>query len=139
MFLFFIFQEKSPMNKTTLALVSSLFIVLQLQGFEEMFDVMPSKMCPFFATYAIEDFNEGEKKLLSAIEIGAIYEHYSGKQYAVVGVFRGSEDLQIYVAYVSLYEDLTGYGSHWVRSLAMFTENVIVDGVKQSRFRKISA
>lgn len=60
------------------------------------------------------------------------YRHYKGKDYSVVGFARHSETEEVMVLYVPLY----GEGGYWVRPLAMFTEEVTVDGKRVPRFRK---
>lgn len=64
-----------------------------------------------------------------------IYEHYKGKRYEVVGVARHSETLEILVVYKALYKGEFPEGSLWVRPLAMFRENVTVQGKTMPRFR----
>lgn len=64
-----------------------------------------------------------------------IYEHYKGKKYLVLGVAKHSETKEDLVVYVTLYEN--DMASMWVRPLAMFAENVIVEGKSVPRFRKI--
>lgn len=59
------------------------------------------------------------------------YRHYKGKDYEVIGVARHSETDELLVVYRCLYGDF----SLWVRPLAMFGENVIVDGRETPRFR----
>lgn len=83
-------------------------------------------------------YNQEEKDLLLKIATGDYFEHYSGKEYKVVGIFRHSEDLSLYVAYEGLYEDKSGYGVHWIRTLTMFLEEVEINGIKQPRFKKIA-
>lgn len=61
------------------------------------------------------------------------YEHYKGKHYAVLYVATHSETLERYVVYRQLY----GTGGVWIRPLAMFQEQVDVDGVRMPRFRYI--
>ena len=60
---------------------------------------------------------QAEKELMNKLEINGMYQHYSGKIYKVVDVFRHSESLELYVAYVGQYEDqytaLNGY-AHWL-------------------------
>lgn len=63
------------------------------------------------------------------IKLG-IYQHYKGQQYLVLGTARHSETEELMVVYRCLYGDY----SQWVRPLAMFTEEVSVDGVRQPRF-----
>ena len=64
-----------------------------------------------------------------------IYEHYKGKRYEVVGVARHSETLELLVVYKALYKGEFPEGSLWVRPLAMFKENVTVQGKTMPRFR----
>jgi hypothetical protein len=68
--------------------------------------------------------------LAQSIKVGALYEHYKGFRYKVLAVARHSETLDELVVYQALY----GEGGVWVRPLAMFLENVIVDGKSQPRF-----
>ena len=58
------------------------------------------------------------------------YRHYKGGEYEVIGVARHSETLEPMVVYRPLYND-SGW---WVRPLAMFIEDIEVDGVRQPRF-----
>ena len=58
------------------------------------------------------------------------YRHYKGNDYLVIGIARHSETEEEMVVYRKLYGD----GSMWVRPLAMFTEDVIVDGQQIPRF-----
>jgi hypothetical protein len=62
------------------------------------------------------------------------YRHYKGMEYDVVGTVRHSETLEPLTLYRALYGD---HGL-WVRPAAMFNEDVMIDGVQQPRFRKIS-
>ena len=61
------------------------------------------------------------------------YRHYKGNDYEVIGVAKHSETLEELVVYRALY------GEHdlWVRPLAMFIEEVEVDGKKVLRFEYI--
>ncbi len=59
------------------------------------------------------------------------YLHYKGLRYEVLGVVRHSESLEPLVLYRAEY----GERGLWVRPYAMFTEDVVIDGVKQPRFR----
>ena len=63
------------------------------------------------------------------LQCGA-HRHYKGKEYAVLGVARHSETLEDMVVYRALYSDR----EVWVRPLAMFVEEVEVDGRGVSRF-----
>ena len=58
------------------------------------------------------------------------YQHYKGGLYEVLDTVRHSETLEPLVVYRALY------GAHglWVRPAAMFTETVVIDGVRQPRF-----
>lgn len=49
-----------------------------------------------------------------------LYQHFKGKRYRVIGVFRHSESLEELVAYQGLYH-APEYGAHprWVRPVAM--------------------
>lgn len=58
------------------------------------------------------------------------YRHYKGRDYAVFRVARHSETEETLVVYRTLY----GARDWWVRPLAMFTGNVVVDGVTRLRF-----
>ncbi|MSQ65469.1 MAG: DUF1653 domain-containing protein [Limnohabitans sp.] len=61
------------------------------------------------------------------------YRHYKQLDYEVLGVVRHSETLEPLVLYRALY----GEQGLWVRPFAMFTEDMVVDGVKRKRFEKI--
>ncbi len=62
--------------------------------------------------------------------IGGTYRHYKGNEYKVLGVARHSETEEELVVYQKLYGDF----SWWVRPLGMFTEEVVVEGVRKPRF-----
>jgi hypothetical protein len=63
-----------------------------------------------------------------------LYRHYKGGQYEVIGTARHSETLEPMTVYRALY------GAHglWVRPAAMFSEQVLIDGVMQARFVRIN-
>ena len=67
------------------------------------------------------------------IEIGK-YQHYKGNFYEVFGIAKHSETKESLVVYKPLY----GEQSLWVRPLAMFIEDVVVDGVNIPRFKKVT-
>ncbi|MBI5420720.1 MAG: DUF1653 domain-containing protein [Parcubacteria group bacterium] len=69
---------------------------------------------------------------LRKIKLG-IYEHYKGNRYEVIGIARHSETLEEMVVYRVLY----GERHIWVRPIAMFLEDVDVDGNKMPRFKYI--
>ena len=62
------------------------------------------------------------------------YRHYKQLDYEVLGVVRHSETLEPLVLYKALY----GEQGLWVRPFAMFTEEVVVDGVRRPRFQKLN-
>jgi hypothetical protein len=70
-------------------------------------------------------------KISQSIVPGSIYEHYKKKRYKVLGVARHSESLEELVVYQALYGEL----DIWVRPLALFIEDVLIDGILQPRFR----
>ena len=80
-----------------------------------------------------------KKSLLSfsdqaqSIIVDSLYEHYKGLRYKIIAVARHSETLEELVVYQALY----GEGGIWVRPLAMFLENVVVNGQSQPRFKLI--
>ncbi len=59
------------------------------------------------------------------------YQHYKGNFYLLQAIAMHSEEQQPYAVYQALYGD---YGL-WVRPLNMFTEQVLIAGVSQPRFR----
>ncbi|MGH2345932.1 MAG: DUF1653 domain-containing protein [Chloroflexota bacterium] len=58
------------------------------------------------------------------------YRHFKGREYEVIGTACHSETKEWLVVYRPLYGDR----ALWVRPLAMFTEEVEHDGVRQPRF-----
>jgi hypothetical protein len=58
------------------------------------------------------------------------YRHYKGNDYEVIGIARHSETEEVMVVYRKLYGD----SSLWVRPLAMFSGDVVVDGRQVPRF-----
>jgi hypothetical protein len=72
----------------------------------------------------------------NAVTVGAIYKHYSGKLYKVIGIAHDSEDPSILrVIYQGLY-NCPIYGAHpiWSRKYEVFIEHVVVNGIRQPRF-----
>jgi len=61
------------------------------------------------------------------------YRHYKGKEYQVLGVAIHSETGEKLVMYQKTTDDY----SLWVRPLAMFVEDVEVDGKKVPRFEYV--
>ena len=62
------------------------------------------------------------------------YRHYKQLDYEVLGVVRHSETLEPLVLYKALY----GEQGLWVRPFAMFTEELVVDGLRRPRFQKLN-
>ena len=67
-----------------------------------------------------------------------LYEHYKGKRYEVIDVAMHTETVELMVIYKALYKGDFPEGMLWVRPLAMFKENVTVDGKLVPRFRYLS-
>jgi hypothetical protein len=68
------------------------------------------------------------------------YLHYKGREYEVTGLARHSETEEEFVVYRPLYNsEQNGEHRYWVRPVAMFTENVLVDGQEKPRFALIEA
>ncbi|NUN04549.1 MAG: DUF1653 domain-containing protein [Bdellovibrio sp.] len=64
---------------------------------------------------------------------GAIYQHYKGKQYRVIGVGKHSESLEDIVLYEALYAN--PLGRLWCRPVSMWPQLVEVEGQKIPRFK----
>ncbi len=64
-----------------------------------------------------------------------IYQHYKGNKYLVLAIAKHSETLEDLVVYVSLYDNPTA--QVWVRPLAMFAEDVDIEGKKVPRFKRV--
>ena len=58
------------------------------------------------------------------------YRHYKGQEYEVIGCARHSETEEELVVYRALYGDR----GLWVRPVAMFVEQVQLDGMSVPRF-----
>lgn len=65
-----------------------------------------------------------------------VYEHYKGKQYHVICTAKHSETLEDMVVYAALYENEVS--TLWVRPVAMFLEDVELEGQMVPRFRFIA-
>ena len=70
---------------------------------------------------------------LPSLPLGS-YTHYKGLPYEVLGVVRHSETLEPLVLYRAEY----GERGLWVRPFEMFIEEVVIDGVKQPRFKPLT-
>lgn len=64
-----------------------------------------------------------------------VYRHYKGALYLLFQTVTHSETREVLACYRCLYGDF----SWWVRPLAMFCENVILDGIARPRFALIAA
>jgi hypothetical protein len=62
------------------------------------------------------------------------YRHYKGGMYDVVGTVRHSETCEP----MTLYRALYGENGLWVRPAAMFLETVVIEGVTEPRFARVS-
>jgi hypothetical protein len=78
------------------------------------------------------NMTDSDLPALPSLPLGP-YRHYKGMLYEVLGVVRHSETLEPLVLYRAEY----GERGLWVRPFAMFTENVVIDGVQQARFTAI--
>ena len=58
------------------------------------------------------------------------YRHYKGQEYEVIGCARHSETEEELVVYRALYGDR----GLWVRPVAMFVEQVLINGKSVTRF-----
>lgn len=63
-----------------------------------------------------------------------LYRHYKGALYEVLNTVRHSETLEPMTLYRALYGDQ----GLWVRPADMFNEEVVIDGVRQPRFAKVT-
>ena len=71
----------------------------------------------------------------TSLKEGSLYQHYKGMQYKVLGVARHSETLEELVVYQALYGDM----GLWVRPIAMFLEQVLINGELQPRFKEVKS
>lgn len=71
--------------------------------------------------------------LAKTIVINGMYEHYKGFRYKVLSIARHSETLEELVVYQALY----GEEGIWVRPLAMFAEDILINENLQPRFRLV--
>lgn len=67
------------------------------------------------------------------IHIGGTYRHYKGNQYEVLHVVKHSETEEELV----VYQDVLHPEKIWARPLAMFEEEVLVDGKSMPRFTEL--
>jgi hypothetical protein len=59
------------------------------------------------------------------------YRHYKGQTYLVLGVARHSETFEEFVVYQAEYGDK----SIWIRPIAMFIEQITLNGQQMPRFK----
>lgn len=69
------------------------------------------------------------------VQLGFYKHSKSGRFYKVIGVAKHSETLEDMVVYEAQYDN--ELGKLWVRPVAMFTEEVEIDGVTKPRFEYI--
>ncbi len=80
-----------------------------------------------------------EHPMIARVPVGAVFEHYKGKKYKVLGVGRHTETLGMCVVYQSLYDSAEfGDRAVWIRPLEMFLETVTMDGREIPRFRLVT-
>ena len=80
-------------------------------------------------TNPLPPFSSAAKSLIE----GSIYEHYKKKRYKILAVARHSETFEELVVYQALW----GEGGIWVRPVAMFLENVFIEGEHLPRFKLV--
>jgi hypothetical protein len=78
-------------------------------------------------------FQSPWSSLAKTIVINGTYEHYKGSRYKVLAKARDCETHEELVVYQALY----GQDEIWVRPLAIFLENIIIDGKSQPRFKSV--
>jgi hypothetical protein len=61
------------------------------------------------------------------------YRHYKGKDYEVIGMATHSETEEAFVVYRALY----GERGLWIRPVAMFLDQVVVNGKQAPRFQRL--
>lgn len=66
-----------------------------------------------------------------------LYEHYKGKRYEVLDFAVHTETQEPMVIYKALYKGDFPEGTLWARPLAMFIENVTINGRTVPRFRAL--
>lgn len=67
-----------------------------------------------------------------------IYRHYKGNDYLVLTVARHSETQELLVIYMPLVSKDGTDITPWARPLAMFQENVVVEGRSVPRFKRVT-
>ena len=67
-----------------------------------------------------------------------IYRHYKGNDYLVLTVARHSETEELLVIYMPLVSKDGTDITPWARPLAMFEEEVVVEGRRVPRFRLVT-
>jgi hypothetical protein len=68
-----------------------------------------------------------------------VYRHYKGHDYRVLTVARHSETGEALVIYIPLHAAEGESITPWARPLAMFAEDVVVEGKNVPRFRLMMA
>ena len=68
------------------------------------------------------------------VKINAIYKHYKGGLYRVIGIAKYRETMEDLVIYEALYDNPVS--KLWARPISAFTEKVVADGKEMERFVK---
>ena len=66
------------------------------------------------------------------------YQHFKGNYYQVLHIARHSENEELMVVYLPLYDNDQGQREVWVRPLTMFDETIERDGKQLKRFSFVS-
>jgi len=72
---------------------------------------------------------------MNSIEVGAIYQHYKGEKYRVIGIAKHSETLEEFVVYEALYDNPES--KLWARPVRLFMDEVEWEGKKVKRFKRV--
>jgi len=82
---------------------------------------------------------ESESLMIEQVPIGSKFQHYKGMRYVILSIGRHSESEDLHVVYQALYEDEEfGDGAIWIRPLAMFLQNIQLEGKTIPRFIRIA-
>ena len=75
---------------------------------------------------------------MDTVKLGK-YQHYKGQFYKVIWIAKHSETLEELVVYIALYtSEEFGDNAMRIRPKDMFFEDIVVDWVRQPRFKFIS-
>jgi len=83
--------------------------------------------------------HELEEVMIQKVPVGSVFEHYRGMRYEILSIGRHSESEDLHVVYQALYSDpVFGDRAIWIRPLAMFLEEIELNGKKTQRFRRVA-